>query len=211
MLDRISRFFQDRRFRKFCRVLDVRPSQTSVLDLGGYDRFWGERKWPGPVCCVNLDRDASTPWPNIHVVLADAHRLPFPDSSFDIVYCNSLIEHVADPARVAQEILRVGKKYWVQTPNRYFPIEPHALFPLFQFFPRSLKIFVFGWWGRILRWPFSNLEELLATRLLSAADLRALFPEAKLLRERLVGMTKSLVAHGQSPAAPRQTGGKGGR
>lgn len=197
-LQRVSQLFQERRFRRFCRELEVQPSQTRLLDLGGYAWTWQQRRWEGMVCCVNLDRDLASIPPNIHAVLADAQALPFPDRSFDVVYCNSLLEHVADPGRLAREILRVGKQYWVQTPNRNFPIEPHALFPLFQFFPQSLKVVVFRWWSKILRWPFANLEELLATRLFTAAELRALFPGSRLLRERFLGMTKSLVACGQS-------------
>lgn len=42
-------------------------------------------------------------------LVADANRLPFPDASFDLVICNSVLHHLADPARLFEEIARVGR------------------------------------------------------------------------------------------------------
>ena len=74
-------------------------------------------------------------------IFADGCRLPFPDKSFDVVFSNSVIEHLGDPRKheqYAREIARVGVRYFVQTPNRWFPIEPHLLTPLVHFLPRDV-------------------------------------------------------------------------
>jgi hypothetical protein len=118
--------------------------------------------------------------------------LPFADGEFDIAFSNSVIEHVpADRQRAfAAEVQRVAKRYFIQTPNRYFPIEPHYQVPFFQFLPerarRALnRRFTLGWQGK------GHWEEI---TLLSAKDMKRLFPDAKIKRERLLGLTKSLMA-----------------
>ena len=102
-----------------------------------------------------------------------------------------MIEHVGgytDQQRMAGEIRRVGRRYFVQTPNRYFPIEPHFLFPGFQFLPESARRRL--WRLGMPRTPYEAIE------LLDAAELRELFPDAVILRERAAGLTKSLIAAG---------------
>ncbi len=112
--------------------------------------------------------------------------------AFDVAFSNSVIEHVPPErhAAFASEIRRVADRYFVQTPNRWFPIEPHYQLPLFQFFPRSLRTFLnahfsLGWQSK------GHWEEI---TLLSASDLRRLFPDATIYRERVFGLTKSLMA-----------------
>jgi SAM-dependent methyltransferase len=129
---------------------------------------------------------------NVSVETADATRLPFGDREFHVVFSSSVIEHVPPEAQraFADEIRRVGERYFVQTPNRYFPIEPHYQLPLFQFLPRRVRMalnrrFSLGWQ------PKGHWEEI---TLLTARDLRRLFPDAEIHRERLFGLTKSLMA-----------------
>jgi SAM-dependent methyltransferase len=133
--------------------------------------------------------------PGRRFVRADARELPFGDGEFDIAYSNSLIEHVVDPgqrARVAAELRRVGRRYFVQTPNRWFPVEPHALLPFVHYLPRSL--------GRRL-WSLGVSDDPFDdTRLLTAHELRRLFPDAEIVRERFGPLTKSLVAAGPCDA-----------
>jgi len=126
----------------------------------------------------------------------------FRDRQFDIVFSNSVIEHLGefgDMQSMARGIKRVGKRYFVQTPNLYFPIEPHFIFPFFQFIPASIKVYLvrhfdLGWIGRV---PDRRLaeKEVKSIKLLSKSQLRALFPDAKFYHERFCGLTKSLVAY----------------
>ena len=92
-----------------------------------------------------------------------------------------------------------GKKYFVQTPNLYFPIEPHFLFPFFQFLPIDNKVWLFthfsmGWYPKI-----ANKQEArrlaTQTKLLSKKQLMNLFPEANLYEEKIFGLTKSLIVY----------------
>jgi len=130
-------------------------------------------------------------------VEADARALPFEDGSFDIAYSNSVIEHLdpGDRERFAGEIRRVADRYLVQTPNRWFPVEPHVLLPGFQFLPKSAR-------RRLWRLGVSK-DEFADIRLLDASELRRLFPDAVILRERLGGLTKSLIAIGPARKVSR--------
>ena len=144
------------------------------------------------------------------VVLQEDGSLPFDDGFFDIVFCSSVIEHVTLPKNkiwnilsekkfkneslrrqkeFAEEIRRVGKQYFVQTPYKYFPIESHTWLPLLGFLPRSLIVFT-------LR--FTNLIWIKKTtpdwHLLSKSQMKYLFPDAQIIEEKICGLTKSIMA-----------------
>jgi hypothetical protein len=178
--------------------------QTRVLDVGGTASLWGLLPVQPRVTILNLPR-AAPERSSLDLVFASGCALPFADRSFDIVFSNSVIEHVGDreeQRRFADEIRRVARGYFVQTPNRWFPVEPHLLTPLIHFLPRS-------WQGMIVRrftvwqWMERPTEDrrtfyiehyLQDIRLLSHGDMSRLFPDATVIRERWCGWTKSLIA-----------------
>jgi SAM-dependent methyltransferase len=138
-------------------------------------------------------------------IFADGCQLPFRDKSFDVVFSNSVIEHLGDPRRhqqYAQEIARVGMRYFVQTPNRWFPVEPHLLTPFIHFLPQRWQkpmIEKFTIWEWIARprpdqRAFYLAHYLRDIQLLDGRAMRRLFPDARLIRERFLGLTKSLIA-----------------
>ncbi len=107
---------------------------------------------------------------------------------------------------MAEEVRRVVLSYFVQTPNRFFPMEPHFYFPLFQFFPVSARVSLVRHLNLGRRGKIRDRQEALARvthiRLLTAGEMRSLFPGGTLFRERFMGVTKSLVVYaGFSPAA----------
>ena len=121
---------------------------------------------------------------------------------FDVVFSNSVIEHLGnyeDQRRMANEVIRVGKRYFVQTPNKFFPIESHFHFPLFQFLPKRTRIWLhmhrnLGWRKKTIDYKLakSSIEEL---RLLSKSELKLLFPHAKIYEEKYFGFNKSFIAY----------------
>lgn len=46
----------------------------------------------------------------MELLVADAHKLPYKSSSFDLLVCTEVLEHVDDPGLVIQEIKRVLQK-----------------------------------------------------------------------------------------------------
>jgi hypothetical protein len=181
--------------------------ELSVLDLGGVPGFWlAAPVQPRHLTCVNLDPrilvpsddgglDPSLPW--VDCLHGDACAIDGPVA--DLVVSNSLIEHVGGVAarqRLADTIRRLGQRYWVQTPYRYFPIEPHWMFPGMQFLPlRARQLVARRHWSVGTRYtPDHAAHEALWTELLGVTEMRHLFPEAEIWRERLAGITKSIVA-----------------
>jgi hypothetical protein len=136
--------------------------------------------------------------------MGDARAMPqFAAKSFDVVFSNSVIEHVGDYAnqrRMADEIRRVGQRYFVQTPNKRFPIEPHFLVPWFQYLPTGtrswlLSRFDVGWYRRMPDRAAARAE-IESIQLLTRKRFSDLFPGATIRDEKFVGLTKSFVAIG---------------
>jgi SAM-dependent methyltransferase len=51
------------------------------------------------------------------LIVADIHSLPFRDKCFDFVYCSHVLEHVNDPILACSELMRVGKRGFIETPT----------------------------------------------------------------------------------------------
>jgi len=200
---KISRYFRSRRMRLFERTFQI-TSTTRVLDVGGSPLIWEFASVRPRLTILNMGVVEPSPWP-IDFVIGDGRMLPFEDGAFDIVFSNSVIEHVgtyADQRRFAEEVARVGRQYWVQTPNRDFPIELHLMLPLVHYLPKSWQRRVvsrFTVWERLVR-PSPHmrtfyLEHFLNDlKLLNSRQLAVFFPEANILAERVLGVPKSLIA-----------------
>lgn len=191
--------FRGRRFDIFRRRLGVTRADR-ILDVGGYPSAWAASGFEGCVTCVNLDAQEGTRG-RFTCVKGDGRRLPFPDGAFDIVYSNSVIEHVGsreDQRRFAAEVRRVGRRVWVQTPNRRFPVEPHLVAPFVHFLPRRLQYILARWatpWGWENRPSAAQARAFVDDiRLLTFVEMQELFPDCTILRERFLGMTKSFIA-----------------
>ena len=179
--------------------------EMRVLDVGGTVDIWKLAPVMPRLVLLNQARARYEIGAGEQVVLGDGASLPFADRSFDLVFSNSVIEHVGsreDQARFAREIARVGKAYWVQTPNRFFPIEHHLWTPFVHWLPRAWQAAIlkrFSIWRLLtnhtpIEREFYIGHYLSSIRLLSARELQALFPGAAILRERSLGWTKSLIA-----------------
>jgi SAM-dependent methyltransferase len=146
----------------------------------------------------------------VPVRIDESGTLPFDDEYFDIVYCSSVIEHVTlskeriwressgiafrrasliRQAEFASEIKRVGKQYFVQTPYRHFPIESHTWLPGLQWLPRSLQLSIVRVTNKV--WIKASIPDW---SLLDRGELQGLFGDARIVNERFLGLTKSLMA-----------------
>lgn len=186
LASRVSARARERRHGAFLAAVRPQPGER-IVDVGC--GALGLRALDREHEIVGVDALEQPGYPGAFV-RADAAALPFADGEFAVAYSNSLIEHVpaGERAAVAREIRRVAARYFVQTPNRWFPIEPHVLLPLFQFLPKRLK-------RRLWRFGVAG-EAYERIDLLSRRDLARLFPDAVILRERLGPLTKSLMAVG---------------
>ena len=172
-----------------------------VLDLGGTVEHWDLAPVrPAGLVVVNLypqTTDDST----VRTVVGDACEPPDDVrlETFDLVYSNSVLEHVGGHLRrvaMAETARSLAEHHWVQTPYRYFPIEPHWLFPAFQFLPVNARAWVTSWWP--LGWSRSTGRDAvgaaLETELVGRTEMDYLFPDSEIIREQVLGLTKSLVA-----------------
>ncbi len=197
--------FRRRRFELFLKLVEPLPRPVSVLDVGGEQRFWEVMGLAGDasfsITLLNIAPQPVT-YANLTSLSGDAADLGrFSDQQFDVVFSNSVIEHLGSferQQRMASEVRRVGRSYFVQTPNRRFPLEPHFLLPWFQYYPEWLQVgllrrFRLGWYAPIPD-PQAARQHVCAHRLLDEAELRRLFPGARIYHERVLGVVKSLVA-----------------
>lgn len=177
---------------------------TRILDVGGSSEIWQFASVLPQITLLNLPSALSAD-ARLRQIAADGRFLPFPDRSFDIVFSNSVIEHVGtrhDQGRFAEEVGRVGRSYWIQTPNRRFPVEMHLILPLVQFLPKSMQRFLiyrFTGWEKLVKPNAAQrayyLEHFLnELNLLDRASFAGLFPGATILTERWCGLAKSLIA-----------------
>jgi hypothetical protein len=182
-------------------------ARCHILDVGGTPGYWmafgkGLNWSKVKVSVVNLT--VSEPgYPQIIPLRGDARRMKeFDDFSFDIVHSNSVIEHVGrwdDMASMAAEVRRLARRYFVQTPYFWFPLEPHVRFPFFHWMPecwryRILMSRTCGFWEQRPD-VGSATKAIQSALLLDRRQMQFLFPDGKIIAERYYGFTKSLIAY----------------
>lgn len=217
---RIAATYSKRARRKrgeiFLTLLKPQPGDR-ILDLGGEDgtHIAELLSFREGVVVADISAEALRRASEVYgfetLLLDESGRVPEPDGRFDIVFCSSVIEHVTVDKKdmekyvtntafaaaalerqkvLAQEVQRVGKAYFAQTPNKYFFIESHSWLPgLIVLLPRRVQIRLLrlmkGWWPKATEPDW---------HLLTYRQMQQLFPDARILRERSFGMTKSIMA-----------------
>jgi 2-polyprenyl-3-methyl-5-hydroxy-6-metoxy-1,4-benzoquinol methylase len=179
--------------------------KITILDLGGTEEFWKDKKLIHDkrvtITLLNLEKSPVTTNSLINIAGDATDLSAFDDQSFDLVFSNSVIEHLytyENQKNMASEIRRVGKKYFVQTPNKYFFIEPHYALPLVQFLPRTFVFFILTKTklSRMKKWDPTYAQNYLEEiRLLSLQEMQQLFPDGKVFCEKFLGMKKSFTLH----------------
>lgn len=215
MFDRLSAAFRGRRNRALAagiaRLAAARADRRlRIADIGGAPDFWRtlDLDVAADITLVNIAGAAEPPFDQGRMrfvpEIGDARDLArWPDRGFDLVVSNSVLEHVGswrDIERAAGEMRRLADHGWVQTPAFGFPIEPHVGLPFFHWLPAPVRA------ALLPRLPHRGYEHLATgsvgdarraveeINLLTGREMRFLFPDATLRRERLAGLTKSFIA-----------------
>jgi len=202
----VSNKFRRKRFKFFLEFIKNIPLPVNILDVGGTANFW-EQMYSKNNKELNITiLNTELPSENhylIKFIKGDARDLSmFKDKEFDVVFSNSVIEHVGsydDQKKMANEIMRTGKRYFVQTPNCRFPFEPHFLFPFFQFLPRSPQMFLLthfnmGWYKKCAS-KDEALNILNSINLLTLKELKSLFKSGRIYKEKFLFLNKSFIIY----------------
>ena len=209
----LGSYFRKKRIKVFVTMLNqIQANPISILDVGGRSDFWENMSDNIDITKLNItitnledNRDSNTKY---RYIQADARKLPFKDKEFDVVFSNSVIEHIEgsdgvtfiEQKKMAEEVLRVGNYFYIQTPNYWFPFEPHFLFPFFQFLPFFLKIwlvqnFSLGWFEKC-KYKKDAERLIKSIRLLNLKEMRELFPSSNTYKEKIFVLTKSITKYG---------------
>jgi len=214
LFQKMSLVSRERKLALFHRLMQ--PAQTMrILDVGaqidpdgtGGGQFIDRYPWKGMISALNISPEhihcIQEHYPQIDAGVGDARCLPWPDKFFDIVWSNAVIEHVGgfeDQRKMASEILRVGKRWFVTTPNRWYPFEFHMRLPLVTWLPWHGYV----WCGRFVTYDHIRRKYIRgpegSLRLLSASEMSQFFPGSRIIRQRVTFMAETLIAAGGDPA-----------
>jgi len=207
LLREFSHRSRTKKFELLQKIFRARP-EDRVLDIGAsgevFLRYTFEDVYPYPQRVIAGGSEASEVasarrhYPRCTYAVFDGCALPFPSKSFDLVFSNAVIEHILGPGRqeqFAREIMRVGKNWFVTSPNYWYPFESHYHLPFIQFLPRRAQRTYNRWLGTHI--PKGQVQEL---ALLSAREMRQLFPSSRVVRVRVTFWPETLVAYYVEPA-----------
>lgn len=192
--------FRRKRMSLFKEVMGVTDG-ASIIDIGGTPMIWGCLDVKPAVTLVNINADE---WHvgNMRMISASGTEVPFPDNSFDICFSNSVIEHVGgktEQEKFASEVRRLSKRYWVQTPNKWFFVEPHLIGVFIHWMPARYSKYLVRWftvWGWVNKPTLRQADDFIRSiNLLSISRMRVLFPDADIIQERVAFfLVKSIIA-----------------
>jgi Methyltransferase domain len=177
------------------RSLDLRPG-TKVIDLGGVCEIWQLMDTPLDITIVNLPGvDVQRPRVtrhNFRFVEGDGTNLSsYSDNEFDLVFSNSVIEHVGGQDRqiaFAREVRRLAPSYYVQTPSIWFPLEAHSGVPFWWALPQAVRRrLIDRWRAKLPAWA----EMIEGTTVITRKRLQSYFPDGSIITERFAGFPKS--------------------
>jgi len=204
VVTRFESHLRRRRFLLLENLLRPEPRPIRILDVGGTISFWRTINYGrlGEIHVTLLNRFAQDNLPaRFSSEVGDARSLKaYRREDYDLVFSNSVLGHVGsfeDQKRMSDEIRRIGRRYFVQTPNRYFAVDWRTLVPFFHFLPVRPRAWCLchlpiGPFGRLSSYS-AALEWASLVRDLTRGEIRSLFPDSKIVQEKLFGLTKSFI------------------
>lgn len=206
----IMKYFRKRRGR---RLLKHFPDmgELRICDLGGSRHFWEKLDIGVPhknITIYNINDDETQAlrtenYSDIEIRKYDGMTVPVGDNFFDLLICNSVIEHIPKPerAQIAKEMTRISRRIFCQTPAYSFPIDPHFLMPFIHWLPKKwgeYLLYVSPW--KILSNPSRETVDhyFLGTNLLRKRELAELFPACAIEYEYFLGFVKSYLVVSKS-------------
>jgi hypothetical protein len=188
---------------------------VSIIDIGGRQRYWSiisrdfliENKVK--ITCVNLPGENSNAVDDdifTYIEGDGCNLFEFQNEQFNIAHSNSVIEHVGDwsnMVKFSSEVKRVATSYFVQTPNYWFPIEPHRYLICAHWLPKPVELWLLTHFKPLFKGvnsgkPRTNIDLAMRSiddsRLLTRKMFQFLFSEGHIITERICLLTKSFVA-----------------
>ena len=205
----LARSFRLRRFERIKPLIDrivARKGSCRIADIGGTEYYWNifgsyVADTPVEIDLINLTAEPVSQ-PKFRGLAGDATDLSaIPDRSYDLVHSNSVIEHVGTwtaMSRMATNVRRLAPVYYVQTPNFWFPYEPHFRVPFFHWLPEQVRARLcmqmnLGFGGQQTTLD-AAMRRVQSACVIDRGQLAELFPDAVIKRERVLGLTKSIMA-----------------
>lgn len=197
----------DQKYELFTSILNP-VAEDKVLDVGVGPsnlkfKYWNflERRYPWPenITAVAYENpqdysDFRNVFPKVKLLFGDGKKLPFPDRHFNIVFTNAVVEHIGnreEQKRFIREVIRVGERIFITTPNYWFPVDTHTLIPFVHYLPLWIRFWIYRKAGRGY---FANLDRL---NLLKLNDFLSLFPEGvkvTLIKQKVFGLVSGFIA-----------------
>jgi ubiquinone/menaquinone biosynthesis C-methylase UbiE len=190
---------REQKYRLFLQLLRPTP-QMRILNVGAsgthiglpeqLESFYEHRSQitGGGISFADV-QDYRDSFSGVQAIVFDGCALPFADQSFDIVYSNAVLEHLPGDEsveRFAAEVQRVGKGWFVTTPNFWYPVDPHYHLPFVQLLRETAQRSLVK---RLGKTPYEHL------RLLTAKQLRRLFPGGEVVGCRVTFYPETLIAY----------------
>lgn len=201
--DSMQKFWRSRRMEAFLSRMQPQKG-AEILDIGGTPELWEMIDLELDVTLLNLSQvchQFSGSTKRVYSVIeADAtDTIAFRDRTFDIVFSNSVIEHLGDEFKqtaFVQNVYRLAPQYWIQTPSIWFPIEAHCNLPLWWFYPQELKqVWLNRWQDRGRKFLWKQMQE---TQVFTLAKFKTLLPDSAVYVERFAGFPKSYSLYHRS-------------
>lgn len=202
LINKIGDQNRERKYELFLKLFKP-DSTTKILDAGASEKEYRatsnhlEKKYPHPenITILGVDnyKDFPLRYPEVNIVKYKGGIFPFKDKAFDICWSNAVIEHVGDQSKqelFLKEILRVSKRAFITTPNRFFILESHTKVLFFHYLPRDI-------FNKILSWTGNSYPGHLI-HLLGLKDVKYLFDKNnisnyKIIKNKIFGLTIDFV------------------